>query len=285
MSCEVSCIWNGSAALGEGPLWHPKEKKLYWVDIVKCQVHQFDPTNLQFQEWKMPGRIACLAPRKQGGFIAGIEDEICFIDLHSGKVDVQKKIPDGLRLNDGKCDRQGRFWVGTISPDAPKGHLYRYDPDGSLTMMQAGIYISNGLTWSLDNRYFYYTDSMAHTIFRYDYDEQNGMIHNCKNFIVVKQENGVPDGLTIDKHGYLWSALWNGFKVVRYTPNGDIDRIVDMPVQRPTNCMFGGRYLDTLYITSCSRDVNENESLPAPSGALFSINIGISGIPESYFLG
>lgn len=284
-SFRIKTLWPGPNALGEGPLWHVKEKSLYWVDIAEHVLYRLDPLTQDIQSWKMPALIGSIAPRARGGLIAGIGDEICFIDLPSGRVHPQIKVPGGLRLNDGKCDRKGRFWIGNANPKQPTASLYRYDPDGTLHTMQENIYISNGLGWSLDNRIFYYTDSLAEGIFCYDFNFEKGEINNKKWFVKIPIKEGEPDGLTVDAQGYIWSARWNGWKIVRYTPDGKIDREIKMPVQRPTSCTFGGEHLDILFITSCSHDLQETAALPAPAGALFAIELGIKGAPEPEFLG
>lgn len=284
---NIKSIWQGPAALGECPLWHVKEQVLYWVDIAEAMLYRLDPVTNALDTWQMPAPIGCIAPRVIGGLIGGIGNEICFIDLPSGKVRPQIKVPSKLRLNDGKCDRQGRFWVGTACPDKPLACLYRFDPDGRLHKMEENIFISNGLGWSPDNSIFYYTDSIVGKIYAYDFDTATGAIKQQRIFAQITTEDGVPDGLTVDSQGRIWSARWNGWKVVCYAVDGKIIQEINMSVQRPTSCMFGGAQLNILYVTSCSRDINESKSqiLPPPSGALFAINVGVQGLPEPFFAG
>lgn len=282
---KINCIWKGPAILGEGPLWHVKEQALYWVDITDKKLYRWDSQSDEIQQWNMPGHIGCVAARENGGFIAGIDDEICFIELPSGKIKKQTTVLDHYRLNDGKCDRQGRFWVGTVAETKPEGHLYRFDPDGKLHVMQDGIYISNGLGWSPDNAFFYYTDSLNRMIYRYQFNPKTGEISDKINFIETPKDEGVPDGLAIDSEGDIWSARWNGWKITHYSPKGNIIEEIDMPVQRPTSCMFGGTNLNTLFITSACRDIGETENLPPPAGSLFAISVNVKGLPESYFKG
>lgn len=266
-------------------MWHAQEQALYWVDIVGCRLHRLEYGTQQHQEWKMPGKIGCVAPRESGGLIAGIDDEICFIDLPSGKVSPQVMIPDQLRLNDGKCDVQGRFWIGTVARDTPQAHLYRFDPDGRLHTMQDQVFISNGMAWSLDNQNFYYTDSVVQKIYVYHYDSVTGTIDRRRTLIEVDDTCGFPDGMTIDSEGFLWSACWDGGKIIRYTPQGMIDREIKMPVQRPTSCAFGGPNLDILYVTTCSRDENEASALPEPAGSLYALDVGVKGLETPMFRG
>ncbi len=281
---NVKCIWPGPASLGECPLWHVAEQALYWVDIEEQCLYRLDSSDNRLQQWNMPGQIGCIAPRAKGGLIAGIDDTICFIDLPSGKVTTQLALKTGIRLNDGKCDRQGRFWVGTIDFDNPTACLYRYDPDGKLHVMEKNIYISNGLAWSLDNKFFYYTDSVPRNIFRYDFDARSGEISNQRVFATNAEDEGIPDGLTIDSEGHLWSARYDGGFITRYAPDGTIAQRVTLPVQRPTSCMFGGKNLDVLFVTSSSRLLKEPKALPLPNGGLYAIDVGVRGVPEPAFL-
>lgn len=282
---NIECIWLGPTALGGGALWHVDEQVLYFVDIVGQLLHRLNPANGEHQSWRMPGPIGCVAATASGGLIAGIGDAIYAVDLPSGHLTHKIDIDSGLRLNDGKCDRQGRFWLGTCDPYNPMACLYRYESSGRLTPMQDNIYISNGLGWSPDNKYFYYTDSITRKIYCYDFDVNTGDIHHQRVLIQTPEGEGVPDGLTVDNEGYIWSARWEGSKIVRYAPDGTVDREIKMPVLRPTSCIFGGPNLDILYVTSCSHDVNETQVLPLPNGGVFAIDVGVKGFPEPKFAG
>lgn len=281
---NVASVWAGPNDLGEGPFWHVKEQALYWVDIFNPHLHRLDPKTNEHQSWVMPDVIGCAVACESGGFIAGIQDEICHIDLPSGKITVKQKTTDGLRLNDGKCDRNGRFWVGSVDQEKfePRGHLYCYHPDGTFETKAEGIVISNGLAWSLDNTQFYYTDSLAHAIWVYDYDHDTGAISNRRVFFESPGSEHLPDGLTIDADGYIWSARYAGKKLIRHAPDGSIDRELALPVDRPTSCAFGGPNFETLYITSCCKEPDQS-ALPAPAGSLLAVNVGVCGVPESMF--
>ncbi len=283
MEDNIEILWQGPTALGEGPVWHAEEQALYWVDIVEQYIHRMNYVTSDYSNWKMPSAVGAIAPRQKGGLIAGIGNEICFVDTAEGTVTSQAKTKDDLRLNDGKCDRQGRFWVGSMNLDEPSAKLYRFDTNGKLKVMQEGVYISNGLAWSLDNTIFYYTDSMVRKIYAYDFDEGTGDISNRRVFVETPEGEGMPDGLTIDSEGFIWSAQWDGGKVVRYAPDGSIDREIKMPVQRPTSCAFGGPDLNVLFVTSCSRGFDEPEKLPSPAGAVFAIDVGVTGVLESEY--
>jgi len=293
-SFNVEIVWRGPAMLGEGPLWHPQEQKLYWLDCIKPELHQFDPNTKEKKGWLLPAKIGSIAPREAGGLVAAIGTGVAFINItNDGQVKVEPQVEvitkeSRLRLNDGKCDRQGRFWFGTVAPDFsnPTGMLYRLDADKKVTEMVQGIKVSNGLGWSPDNKHMYYTDSLQHKIFRYDFDTTTGGISNQIVFANIPESEGVPDGLTVDAEGCVWSAQWNGWRVTRYRPDGSIDKVIKMPAQRPTSCMFGGKDLDILYVTSASQDVGEDHPLPGDlDGVLFAIRVGTKGFPEPAYRG
>jgi len=289
----IEVVWKGPAKLGEGPLWHPKEQVLYWLDCIKPELHRIDPATGAHKSWIMPGTIGSIAPREAGGLVALVGTALAFITFENDEAKVTPQVEvitkeSRLRLNDGKCDRQGRFWGGTVAPDFsdPTGALYRFDTEKKMTEMVSHIKVSNGLGWSLDNKIMYYTDSLQHKIFKYNFDEKTGDISNESVFALVPESEGVPDGLTVDAEGYVWSAQWNGWRVTRYKPDGTIDRVIRTPVQRPSSCIFGGKDLDTLYITSASQDVGEDHPLTGElDGALLAIKIGVRGLPEPAYLG
>ncbi len=279
------------AALGEGPMWDPKEKKLYWLDIAEYSVHYLAIETNEHKSWKMPEIIGALVLRASGGLIVAVGNSIYSLELENNKLEKIVTLPTtthtGLRFNDGKCDRLGRFWVGMAdrSLENPQGGLFRIDPDGTATQMEYGITISNGLGWSPDDKIFYFTDTLRHCVYQYDFDLALGQISNRRIFIQIKPEDGFPDGLTIDSAGFIWLALWDGGKILRISPDGNIDREIKFPIKRPTSCIFGGENFQTLFVTSCSRDINEDKTLPEPAGALFSLDLSISGLPETSFAG
>ncbi|ACJ17618.1 CBU_1789 family Dot/Icm type IV secretion system effector [Coxiella burnetii] len=287
---NIEIIWQGQNALGEGPMWHPYENVLYWIDIAKPSLHRLNPVTGHYHQWKMPDFIGAVVPRESGGVIITVGNAVFAVQIPSGKMTQLAAIEpwsDELRMNDGKCDRQGRFWIGVANLDTenPKGGLYRLDPDGTLIKMEEGITISNGLGWSPDNKIFYYTDGLKYCIYQYDFDLEKGTIANRRPFVQLKKSPIEPDGLTVDSEGYVWEAQWNSGKIFRYAPNGEVDRVIEMPVKRPTSCIFGGANLDRLYITSCSQGIGEAKTLPPPAGAVFAINVGVRGLPEPAFVG
>jgi sugar lactone lactonase YvrE len=287
---EVRLAYPGKDILGEGPVWVPEEMGLYWVDIQRPCLQRWQPADGEYKKWIMPADIGCFALRKQGGAVMGLRTGFALLDFTSGEVfpihDPEADLPS-TRFNDGKCDRRGRFWAGTMDEDTPKtqGALYRLSPDMTYRKVLTGIGVSNGLGWSPDNNVMYYTDSRKHTIWAYDYDLESGSIANQRIFAQTP-ETYVPDGLTVDAAGFVWSAKWDGWKVVRYTPDGSIDLEVQMPVQRPTSCMFGGPELRQLYITSASTGLSDRELAKQPlAGSVFVLETDFSGLPEPRFAG
>lgn len=286
---KIRKIWHGPALLGEGPMWHGQEQKLYWIDILGKKVYCWDPDTQKVTDWTMPDTIGCIAPRAKGGLVAALANEIAFINTTDGDVtiikDVLSHLPD-VNFNDGKCDVRGRLWVGSAyrGTGKPNAVLYRIDADLTVTEMQQDLWISNGLGWSPDNKIFYHTN--LPNIYQYDFAVDKGAISNRQIFATVPKTKGVPDGLTVDAEGYIWSAHWNGHCVTRYKPNGETDRVIDMPVQRATSCMFGGKNLDTLFVTSASSDFGEDTTLPEPNGSVYAIEeLGVKGLVEPGFAG
>ena len=194
----------------------------------------------------------------------------------------------GNRFNDGKCDRRGRFWVGSLAINtAPRqGALWHYDPDGTVTRMVSGIHISNGLGWSPDDTRFYFTDSAKREIAVYDFDLESGTIHNRRPFVTVPDGSGTPDGLAVDAEGFVWSAHWDGWCVTRYDPDGAIDRVVTLPVPRPTSCVFGGPHGTTLFVTTARIRLSTAQLAEAPlSGGILAVETGVRGQRETIFAG
>lgn len=278
--------------LGEGPLWVAEEGALYWVDIDQRQILRFYPATDTLETFDLETRVTALAMRASGGFVTATDQGLAFWDTHIRQLsffaDPEAGKPS-TRFNDGAVDRQGRFWAGSMNEVdfvTPDGALYRLDPDGSLHTMEVGIPVSNGIGWSPDNKTMYFTDSMRQVILAYDFDPATGNISHRRPFVQVTEEGVVPDGLTVDSEGYVWSAQWGGWKVVRYDPDGQVDRLVELPAQQISCPAFGGENLDELYITSAWSGLSEAERKKQPlAGALFRVRVGVKGIPEPRFAG
>ncbi len=286
---EPRCVVDCANVLGEGPVWSVSDQALYWVDINGKCFQRYDPLTEHYERRALPMRATALTPKKSGGFLLATENGLADYDPASGSLDVfldpEPDRPDN-RSNDGKCDPQGRFWIGTMDNNVKPGQgaLYRYDGDECVRMLD-GIDIANTLAWGPEG-VFYTADSLAKTIYAFDFDADKGAITNQRIFAEMTDAAFGPDGSCIDAQGYLWNAQWDGWRIVRYAPDGSIDRIVDMPVQRPTSCMFGGADLATLFVTSASEGLSASEQADQPqAGGLFALDVGVCGVPEVPFAG
>jgi len=288
---KIHCIHPANAILGEGPSWDPAQGVLYWVDIQRPAIFRWDPKYGQTGHWPMPKPVGCLSPASPGRLVFADADGFGFLDLETGDIsriaDPESDLPQN-RFNDGKVDRAGRFWAGTLENRCvlPAGSLYRLNPDLSIQRLATGIICANGLGWSPDNRTMYFTDSMVRTIWAYEFDFATGDLGTRRVFAQLPDHDGVPDGLTVDSQGFVWSAIWDGWRLIRYAPDGTLDREIRMPVQRPSSCMFGGPDLKTLYITSACSELGWPSLKDGPlAGALFALETDVAGLPERPFGG
>jgi L-arabinonolactonase len=290
MFMRVDIAFHTKDSLGEGPVWSVDDHALFWVDILKPALQCWYPETGHFHSWEMPSDIGSFAVRESGGFIVALRTGLAIFEPEDGELgpicDPEADKPF-TRFNDGKCDRQGRFWVGTMDEELPnqRGALYCLEFDYLCRKIRSDVGISNGLGWSPDNRVMYYTDSAKHTIYRSDFDLETGEITNEEIFARTPQEY-VPDGLTVDAEGYVWSANWDGWKVIRYTPDGLVDLEVKLPVQRPTSCSFGGPGMTQLFITTARIGLSEDQLIVQPlAGSVLVVETGIRGLPEPCFAG
>ena len=276
------------AELGEGPVWDARSGRVAWVDILGRHVHLTHPLTGATESIETPLHVGAITPRARGGFIAALQDGFWVIgDGEPRRITTIPEARSGLRFNDGKCDLAGRFWAGTMAYDQAAGAaaLYRLDADGRSTRVIDGVTISNGIDWSLDGRTMYYIDSPLHRIDAFDYAPSTGEISNRRIAVEVAREAGTPDGLTLDAEGGIWVALWGGGAVHRYL-DGRLERVIKLPVRRPTSCAFGGADLDELYVTSASEGLSDTERRAQPlAGSLFRIRPGIRGLPARSYIG
>ncbi|MFS0515254.1 SMP-30/gluconolactonase/LRE family protein [Nostoc sp. UIC 10607] len=281
-------VLEARARLGEGPMWDYSQNLLYWVDIFNHRVHQFHPAtgkNCFFDVGDVVGAIATAGVDR---LIIALRHHLAFFNTQTGEVntilEIEENLPDN-RLNDGKCDPQGRFWFGSMCTLAkPQASLYRYDQDGSLHVMETELTISNGLGWSPDQKTFYLTDSPQQKIYAYDFNSLTGNITNRRIFVDLTNEPFYPDGLAIDSEGHIWSAMWDGWCVIRFTPKGEEILRVKLPVQLPTSCTFGGEDLQTLYITTASVGLSQAEIEKSfYAGDLFALETDVTGLPTNNF--
>lgn len=278
--------------LGEGPIWSEKEQALYWVDILGQSYSRLEPSSGDYETIHVGTPIGVLAQRTAGGLVMATGQGFVFWDdLHKTLVPLAHPEADRphMRFNDGAVDCSGRFWAGTKSEaDDPQaeGALYRLDPDGSVHRMLTGLGIPNGIGWSPDNAVMYVTDTAEQTIYAFDFEALSGEMANRRVLVSLRDVALWPDGLAVDSQGYLWSACWDGAKIVRLTPTGSIERVIEVPVPCPTSCTFGGHDLDELYITSASVGLTPEQRSRFPfSGDLFRLKTGIRGLGHALFAG
>jgi len=288
---RIDCVLETRSLLGEGPIWDTHEAKLYWVDIRAPALLCLTPSDGKVSRWAMPSAIGCVALRASGGLLVGLHDGLYGFDTESEAlsrlVSLEPDQPQN-RLNDGKCDRYGRFWIGTMHDASTEttGSLYRVDRDRTFSRILKDIGTPNSVAWSPDNRWFYFADTRKDCIRAYAYDLSTGSIGKGHVFAGPGAAAGRPDGATVDEVGCLWSARYGGGAVVRFMPNGRIDRIVELPVRQVTSCAFGGHDLSTLYVTTSRWRLTEAELASQPlAGGLFAITAGVRGVPETPFAG
>lgn len=272
--------------LGEGPLWDPQDQDLYWVDIEQGCYHRYNPATGIHELVEVGEKIGVLVLRKKGGLLLATEKGFAFWDpvakVLERIADPEAHKPQS-RFNDGAVDCMGRFWAGTLG-ETYNNNLYRLDPDLTVHKMETGIDISNGIGWSPDNRVMYFTDSTPRKIYAYDFDSETGAIDNRRIFVDSSDRVGVPDGLTVDAEGFIWSARWGGWCIDRYDPQGKLERSVSLPVEFPTSVMFGGENLDQLFVTSARIEIPlDTRNQRQFDGDLFRVYAGIKGLPETRF--
>ena len=294
----VECVLDCKCWLGEGPTWHPEENALYWTDVPAKRIHRWRPATGETESWSMPEMVTTLAVRAKGGLIVASASGIDFFDPPSGRLErfvAPEADKPGNRSNDGKCDRQGRFWYGTMMNNfaadgselpitANTGALYRIDPDGAAHRLDGGLGIANTFAWSPDDRTMYFGDTFD-AIYAYDFDARTGAVANRRVFAKTAG-HGVPDGSTIDSEGFLWNARWDGGCLIRWAPDGSIDRIVELPCRRVTSAIFGGPDLDVLYVTTVRYGLDAAELAEQPlAGGIFAIETDVRGLPDGQFAG
>lgn len=270
MAETVERVLESNDLLGECPVWDERMHALWWVDIHGKALKRYDGTHVTVMP--MPEQPGSIALRRAGGLLVAMQSGVFLLGKREPKLMVRPAEHEaGMRFNDGRCDRAGRFWVGTLEdPDhPPRGVLYRVEADGRATAMRSAIRVPNSIAWSPDGGTMYFADSPRHKIWAYDYDVQTGKTANERIF--ATPHPGFPDGSCVDADGCLWNAEWAASRVVRYTPAGKIDRVIAVPAKNPTCCAFGGTRLDTLYITS------------ADGAGLFATRPGVTGLLESRF--
>ena len=294
---QIECVLNIKAALGESPVWSTMDQKLYWVDITEGLFCNFDPNNGVNKTIDIGRPIGCFALKKNGNAIVALTDGFFELNKKTEELklinDTESNITEN-RFNDGTVDLKGRFYAGTMpikgsnKDDTPKGTLYCLDELGNVKKIMEGFYTINGLAFSPDAKTAYVSDSAfwVRTIWAYDYDLENGIWSNKRVFFNTKNIEGRPDGGCIDADGCYWMAGVSGWELVRITPDGKIDMIIKMPIEKPTKIAFGGENLDIMYVTSIGRNgiTKGTESKQPYAGGIFSLTIpGIKGIEFPFY--
>ena len=290
---QISVIADVKPLLGEGPLWDQANDRLYFIDALGRRVFRCTEHGAEMRAWTVPSRIGSMALRQGGGAVVALVDGFHALDLVSGVVIPLAMIAapaPGTALNDGKVDPAGRFICGSMDMGeaAPTGTLWQLGTDLRVTALDHGIICSNGPCWSPDGRTLYFADSFQGRIFAYDYDVTSGAASNRRVFVqTYLSRGGAPDGATVDAEGFVWSATVFDGRIFRYTPDGRIDRVIEMPVCKITSLAFGGPNLDRLFVTSMAEPPLPKYPGDGPlRGALFAIDgLGITGRPEPRFAG
>lgn len=269
--------------LGEGLLWSAREQAVYWTDIVSPALNRLSLTTRKVDRWAMPEMIGWVIERRDApGFIAGFRSGFAELTLDpltiKPIVDPEPDLPDN-RLNDAKADRWGRIWAGSmpLSADRPSGNLYRLDPDRSLNHIDSGYSVANGPAISPDQDWLYHTDTPAGVVYRFSLDADG--VKNRQSFIRFETGWGKPDGMTVDAEGHLWIAHWGGSRVSRFSPDGVLDSVIELPASQITNVCFAGDNLNRMFVTSAAVGVPHEEC----AGCLFEVAAGVRGLPPGQF--
>ena len=298
---EIRLLVDCKNHLGEGPLWDVREQRLYWIDSTACEIWSCNEDGSDVRTHYVPTYIGSMALRESGGAVLALANGFNFYDFETQEVTpIANPFADkpDYRFNDGKVDRAGRFFAGSMGYDfdplsvsiarkpAASGSLYRLDPDLSVTEIDTGMICSNAPCWSADDKIFYFGDSEHKVIWAYDYNIVTGDVSNKRVHISDRNYARTVDGATVDSEGFLWNAKVLGGRIIRYAPDGTIEREIDVPVRNVTSLMFGGRNLDVLYFTSMAKAVGGVPTTQDGAGGLFAIyGLGVRGLPEARFAG
>lgn len=288
---EVECVLRRDCLLAEGPCWDRRSGRLYWVDIKGHAIEFLCPSTGVHHRFAVDAGPSGLALRADGTLIVACDRGCALFEPERGTLHSKWNIEEDRlqnRCNDAKADSMGRFWVGTMhdGEEQNTGALYCISSNQSARRILDNIGIANTLAWSPDDTTFYFADSRIQTIFAFDFERKDARLSNRRIFATTAGQSMTPDGSAMDCEGYLWNAQWGGARVVRYAPDGRIDRIIYLPVSQPTSCAFGGPDLSTLYITSARMGLNSRQLACEPlAGSIFAVDVGIGGLPVADFAG
>ncbi len=276
---------------GENPLWDAAGQALYYIDNAGMKIHRLHPASGATRTWTMPSVITTLVLRAGGGACVTLRSGIFNFDFETGELAPLHPLgdPPPHVYNDGKVDRRGRFLIGACTANfaapTPDGGLYRLDPDHSLHQLDSGIHFSNGPCFSPDDQTFYFSDSWLHDCYAYDYDIATGQVANRRVFANTKELGGLPDGSTVDADGCVWIAIYGGGKIAAYSPDGKLERIVEMPVKLVSSVAFGGPDLDVLYVTTIEHGALGEAVEPGAGEVYVVAGLGVTGVAEPRFAG
>ncbi|HAC19009.1 MAG TPA: gluconolaconase [Dehalococcoidia bacterium] len=265
---------------GEGPLWHPMERQVYWSDIPRGRIFRLNPFSRRHEQI-YEGRIVGGYTIQSDGSLLLFMDRGSVAVWRDGKLEYLVNEMEGEtdnRFNDVAADPAGRVFCGTMPTDTRSATLYRMDTDGSVTTVLEGVGLSNGIGFSPDQKQMYYTDSLARKIYIFDYDIDSGDITNQRVFVETPDDGSIPDGMTVDAEGYVWGARWDGSSLYRYNPDGEQVVQIQFPAKKVSSVIFGGVDLTDMYVTTAGGG-NKAEEGPG-AGGLFRLNVGIQGKPE-----
>lgn len=289
-TAKADLLLDTKSVLGEGPVWDWNKQHLLWVDIEGNGLHLFDPMNQEHKQWAFDGMLGAVVPSENGTVLLALESGLATFDLTNEKLiglSVLENSKREMRYNDGKVDPNGNFWIGSMHKKAaPKmGNLYRVDAQMNPTQHIADTSISNGMAWTSDQKTFYYIDTAAYEVWRYEYDVTTSEIKNKRVAFPIPRDYGGPDGMSIDSEDMLWIAHWGGYCVRRWDPNtGKVLEKVMVDAPHVTSCCFGGNDLKTLYITTARSGLSPSQLEAFPlSGGLFIYESPIPGTPITYF--
>ena len=289
---RISLACEATAIIGEGPLWVVREQRLYWLDLGAATIFRLDPATGRNErvDARLDGYVGGMVERASGGFVLVDHRGAFHFDPRSGALARLGKLAAAPHtvFNDAKCDRTGNLWTGTKHDGETDaiGSLFRLKTDLSSDTIDTGLICANGPAFSPDGRHAYFTDSNSYAVYRYAIDTRSNAVGPREIFARTTKEEGEPDGMTVDAEGCLWVALWGGWRVRRYTPDGKVERDVMLPVPQPTAPQFGGPDMTTMFVTSARRGLEGAALAAAPlSGSVFAVDTGVRGLVESRFIG
>jgi sugar lactone lactonase YvrE len=288
---EIKVVARTSDILGESAIWSWRENALYWADLFRPAIHRMELGGSSVQSWTPPQKLGSFVLRPDLTLLIAGRTGLAIFDPRDQSYTLLCN-PDADRpaniLNDGKCDRRGRFWVGSMErgQKKPAGRLYRFDADRQCHVVATDILVPNSIAFSPDDRVMYFADTFKDEIYTFDFDLDSGAIGNRRLFCTTQDQPGAPDGSTVDAEGFLWNAQWRGSRVVRYSSDGRIDRVIELPISQPTSCAFGGANLGTLYVTTARFGLGADGERKEPlAGSVLALDVGACGVPEPMFAG